>query len=80
MVCDTEQVTRNGVVRKVGSRKVSTRLEVAWYVSPGTVEVLCMWAVTRVTRARETVEGLVSAECMCCYAMMSTVVKSVRTS
>ena len=39
-----------------------------------------MWAVKHGTCARETVEGLVSAECMCCYAMMSTVIKSVRAS
>jgi hypothetical protein len=36
--------------------------------------------VTHVTRAQETVEGLVSVECMCCDAMMSTVIKSERMS
>ena len=36
--------------------------------------------MTRVTRALEMVEGLVSAVCVCCYAMISTVIKSVRTS
>ena len=51
-------------------------------MSPGTVEVLVSVSVCGlyVTRAQETVEGLVSAECMCCDAMISTVIKSVRMS
>ena len=36
--------------------------------------------MTHVTHVLETVEGLGAAECVYCYAMISTVIKSVRTS
>ena len=39
-----------------------------------------MRGVMVVTHVVEMVEGLVLAECVCCYVMISTVIKSVRTS